>query len=535
MPNSLTATGLTTATQAELLAQYTAALQAIYGPTVNLASNTPDGQWMNIFIQSVLDLEDLMTQVYNSFDPDNAIGVVLDQRVAINGIQRQGGTFSQTQIAIVISGSVNLFGLDQSVEQIYTVSDNAGNLWQLITSATGATSGNYLFQAANPGAVLTTPNTITIAVTVVLGVTSVNNPSVQTITGITSETDAALKVRRQNSVSIPSQGFFQSLRAALLNINGISSALVLENDSASTDVDGIPGHSIWVIVAGSPSPALALPYNLATTYSYNQLASSGGINYISVANNNTGNLVSNPAYWRVFNPVAQAIYTYRNAGCGMYNSMDAGAQSYAVTQIDGSSFTVYWDTVVPESLFVKFTATSLNGINPPDLAGIKTYLVANFAPIVDGEVDVNELGTLVQIADSNTLATFPSQGFATAVGGPYTLTRSPTSRNNQFQVTAPNIILLPIILSCPSGTPVLTLQGDGSYKVTNTTVSTASGGSTIQFSALGGFGTYVYSVFSGAGSINSSSGLYTSATVGTDVIHVTDGNSNIGTATVSVT
>ena len=126
MPNSLTATGLTTSTREELVAFYTAQFQAIYGPDINLESDTPDGQLLNIFVQSVLDLQDLLTQIYNQFDPDNAIGVVLDQRVAINGIQRQGGTHIVTNVTTVVSQALNLPGLDQTAETPFTVSDNVG-------------------------------------------------------------------------------------------------------------------------------------------------------------------------------------------------------------------------------------------------------------------------------------------------------------------------------------------------------------------------------------------------------------------------
>ena len=192
MPNSITATGLTTATETELVANFTAAMQQIYGSDINLASSTPDGQMMNIFIQAVLDLQDLLTTIYNMFDPDQAIGVILDQRCAINGIQRQAGTYTITNLTVVTNQSVNLYGLDQSVETVFTYADNAGNQWQLQTTQLGVTAGTniYAFQAASPGAVLTVPNTITVPVTIVLGVVSVNNPTTYTTLGINEETDA---------------------------------------------------------------------------------------------------------------------------------------------------------------------------------------------------------------------------------------------------------------------------------------------------------------------------------------------------------
>ena len=170
MPNLLNLTGLTTATQAELLAQYTLNFQETYGSSINISSDTPDGQSINNFIQTNLDVEDLVSQIYTSFDPDQAFGVVLDQRCAINGIQRQGGTYTVTPITIVTTQSANFYGLDQTAQPVYTVQDNAGNEWELQTTQIGLAAGTNVlnFQAANPGAVLTVPNTITIPITIVL-------------------------------------------------------------------------------------------------------------------------------------------------------------------------------------------------------------------------------------------------------------------------------------------------------------------------------------------------------------------------------
>ena len=133
-----------------------------------------------------------------------------------------------TNVTVTVSQALNLYGLDQTAQPVYTVADNAGNQWQLQTTQHLSTPGTYVFsfQAANPGAVLTTINTITVPVTIVLGVTSINNPTTYTTLGINEETDAALKIRRQKSVSLASQGYLAGLLAALENINGVTSAFV---------------------------------------------------------------------------------------------------------------------------------------------------------------------------------------------------------------------------------------------------------------------------------------------------------------------
>lgn len=472
MPNSLGPTGLQTATQAELQTLLQTAFKVIYGSNINIDPESPDGQLLNIFIQAILDQSELLTTIYNTFNPDNAFGTILDQRVAINGIQRLAGTFTVTNITLVLSASVNLYGLDQTANPVYTVSDNAGNQWELQSTHLGVSGTQVLtFQSSVPGAITTIPNTIVNPVTIVLGVTSINNPSTYTTLGINEESDAALKVRRQISVSLPSQGYLSGLLAALENINGVTYAHVEENDTGTTNADGVPGHSIWVITAGSGA------------------ASS----------------------------IANAIYTKRNAGCGMYNSGDAGAQSYTITQVDGSAFIVYWDTVVTEDLFIKFTATSLDGISPPNIAGIRAGLVTSFTPGVNQQVNVNDLATLVQDIDPNTLVT--SAGFSTSSGGSYTNTLTPSSPNKQFIVSSADIIITPMILS-PTSSSV-----------------THSGSE--QFTGLGGYGTLTYTFVTNnsGGTINSSTGLYTAGITSgvTDTVRVTDSLAHTADATVTVT
>lgn len=470
MANQITASGLETDSLSDIVAQLTEDLQDIYGSDINVASDTPDGQWINIMAQVVIDVLDLITQVYNSFDPDLAIGAVLDQRVTINGIQRLGGTFTLTPVTIVTDRALTLYGLDQEDEPVFTVADNAGNQWQLITTQSpgGAGTYSYSFQAAEPGAILTTPNTITTPVTIVLGVVSINNPSTYSSLGTNEETDAALRLRRQKSVSLASQGYYAGLLAALENINGVTSAYVYENTTSVTDGDGVPGHSIWVIVAGTGAPE----------------------------------------------DIAQAIYTKRNAGCGMY-----GSQSYVITRPDGSPFVVLWDDVIAETLFIQFTAVSLDGVNDPDIGLIRSQLPSLYVPGVNGQVNVNRLATLVQQIDPNTLvdSSVVDAGFSTSDIGPFEEVLEPDQKNKQFVITEANIIILPMqVLPANRNIPVST---------------------NLQFQAYGGFGAYTYSIQidNTGGSIDSSTGEYTAgSTPGIDTIRAEDEQSNFATVNVQV-
>ena len=67
------------------------------------------------------------------------------------------------------------------------------------------------------------------------------------------------------------------------------------------------------------------------------------------------------------------------------------------------------------------------------------------------------------------------------------------------------------------------------------TVATLAVNNVTTFSATGGVSPYTYSIFSGLGSINSSSGIFTApATAGSVTVQVTDSLSNISSATVTV-
>ena len=551
--------GLTLDTQSDLVTFYTTQFESIYGSDINLGSETPDGQMMMIWVQAILDLEELLMQIYTSIDPDQAVGTVLDQRVSVNNIQRQVGTYSTINLTVVTSKVVNLYGLNQNTYPVFTYADNAGTQWQLVTTVLSAPIGTYvyLFQAAIPGAVLSLANTINIPITIIIGVTSVNNPSANASTGINEETDVALKLRRSKSTSINSQGYNSSLYSTLLNLTGITDARVYENSTASTDVNGVPSHTTWVFVKG--------------------------VGYSASA-------------------IANAIYQKRNAGCGMYGSV-----SYSITQIDGSIFVVKWDYIVAQNPFITFTTASLNGIANPNLAALSAGIPTTILPGIYTALNVNEIVGAIQAIDSNTLATSVGvsdgtsqtltlsdvaasgsfyisynghtsaiihwndsistiQSTVQAVTGlsactvtgsiaskslvftlvlpvaliaattntlenagttPITFTYNinpqnnllPTSILNQFVLTASNIYMLPMQLSPSTISMVASAQKT--------------------FSGLGGYGTLVYSILinNSGGSINSSSGLYTAGTSYgvVDTLKVVDLFGNYATALVTIT
>ena len=254
--------GLQTATAPELRQDLETAFKAIYGNDVLLDSSTPDGQWINILVQKGVDVRGILMQLYNSFNVDNTQGALLDQRCAINNVFRKAGTFTTVTINVTTDRQVTLEGVDDNYNSPdatgFTIQDNEGNRFILVNTTTlSEGTSAVLFRAEKLGETIVLPNTITTPVTIVLGVISVNNPTVANEIGVNEETDAELKIRRRQSVAISSFGYLDGLQAALLQLDGMNDAKVYENYTDSTDANGTPAHSIWVVVDGGSAAEIA--------------------------------------------------------------------------------------------------------------------------------------------------------------------------------------------------------------------------------------------------------------------------------------
>lgn len=235
------------------------------GELINFDSSSPDGQFTNILTQLISDNKELTREVYNSFNPDNCSGTVQDSRYALNYITRNGGSFTLQDINITVNQTVTLEGLDGRYNDInaasYTVSDNAGNLWYLkdtttISLGVGETTKTVTvpFRSRLKGDYSSPTGTIQNQVTKVLGVVSVNNSVAPTVKGQTQETDAQFRIRRNRSTTIRGQNNYDAMNAQLLELDGVTDAIVHVNDTATNpDSTGTAAYTIWAIVEGGSS------------------------------------------------------------------------------------------------------------------------------------------------------------------------------------------------------------------------------------------------------------------------------------------
>ncbi len=361
-------------------------LYQIYGADINVGPNSPDGQMVEIIVQAIVDMYELMAQVYSSFDPDVSIGRILDQRAAINGVVRRGATYTLQTVSVTVSQALTLPGLDTAPLSPFTVADSAGNQFQLVTTYSFGAAGTQalVFQAAQLGPVETVIGTITQIVTTTLGVASVNNGVAASSVGIAEEPDSQLRIRRSNSVSLPSRGYLEGLIGALLDVDGVTDVEVLENDTNSTDGDGIPGHTIWCIVAGGAEA-----------------------------------------------DIGEAIYKKRNAGCGM-----KGDESVLVPQVDGTTFEVKFDRPTPEDLWISFDVAAITGTVDDDY--IRAQILERLSYGINAPADTASIVTMIKEIAPN--ASIEDEGVGLD-GMTYVSLQAPTNVDNQFAIASVRIVI----------------------------------------------------------------------------------------------
>ena len=244
--NYIGISGLVTQSLEEIRQDLITKFKGVYGQDINIEQNSPDGQWINILAQEKKDILDLFTQFYNNLDPDRAIGIPQQILYKLNGLIIKAYTYSYTYVNVTINESTSLQGLDTNIESAdgtgYTVRDTNGNRWILAASTElepGVHSLN--FRAADLGSITALPNTINVMETVVRGVSSVNNPAGNYITGSTGETSAQFRLRRNQAMAVPSQGFDESTESQMLNLTNVTQCKVYDNRTDSV-VNGIPAH-----------------------------------------------------------------------------------------------------------------------------------------------------------------------------------------------------------------------------------------------------------------------------------------------------
>lgn len=243
-------TGIHAPAYADILTHLKDAYRTIYGADAYLENDSQDGQLLAIFASALNDANSMAVAVYNAFSPATAQGTGLSSVVKINGIAR--AVASQSSVDVVLVGQAGTTITNGSV------SDTAQNRWDLPATVTIPPAGEITVTATAQrlGAITAAAGTVTTIATPTRGWQSVTNPAAAA-PGAPVETDAALRRRQTVSVALPSRTVLEGTIGAVASIEGVKRFAAYENDSSATDANGIPGHSISLVVDGGDAQAIA--------------------------------------------------------------------------------------------------------------------------------------------------------------------------------------------------------------------------------------------------------------------------------------
>lgn len=235
---------------ATVLAYFQDQFRAIFGQDIDIDPDTQDGQQIAIFAAAVDDANAMALQVYNAFSPSSARGVGLSSVVKINGIKRLVASNSTVDLTLIGQAGTTITG--------GIAKDDAGNQWLLPPSVTIPAGGSITVTAIakDAGAIQALPGAVSTIGTPTRGWQSVTNANAAS-PGQPVELDALLRQRQTISTALPSRTVFEGTLGAVASIAGVDRLKGYENDTGTTDANGIPAHSISLVVQGGDATAIA--------------------------------------------------------------------------------------------------------------------------------------------------------------------------------------------------------------------------------------------------------------------------------------
>jgi uncharacterized phage protein gp47/JayE len=301
-PYGVTDAGFSRKTLTEAQDEWIAKFRASFGASINVNPESRFGTLIGIFAEREASIWEVLEAIYNAQFPDSASGVSLDNVMGITGTIRRTATKSTatvtatgTPTTLLPAGRV--FQVQNGGAKFQTLADatiaaltawvattaytlgqrrtNSGQVYEVTTPGTSAGAGGptgtgaaitdgtvvWKWLGAGTGAVdiaveaqATGPNaapagTMTVIVTAVAGLNTVVN-ELDAVVGRALETDAEARVRREAELRLSGNAAIDAIRAAILELDGVTEATIFDNPTMITDVNGLPPKSVEALISG---------------------------------------------------------------------------------------------------------------------------------------------------------------------------------------------------------------------------------------------------------------------------------------------
>ena len=212
-------------------------LQRVVNANVGITNILP-GSVIRTIIESLLAEVDIQNytigQIYNAMNIDTATGSDLDAIVSILGVTRKKATYAE---GTVVFGRSDVYSTDIAIQYAQIIStkrnNNNGNTLEFMVIdddaklVAGELTATVNIRAMEPGRIYLPANTISIMNTPIIGIEYVNN-NTEFLGGTDEETDEELRYRAKQALAGLGRGTITALRSALLEINGVVDAIVID-------------------------------------------------------------------------------------------------------------------------------------------------------------------------------------------------------------------------------------------------------------------------------------------------------------------
>ena len=253
----LTPTGLEAKNLRDVLDEIETIQKLEVSAGLDVSPSSPDGQRNAVTARQEALLWELMLELYDTRDPDKAEDDALVSLCKLTGTKPQAATFG-TMLALCLLEDGETIQEGVHFAQVPTRSE----LWTPDTDYTAPSAGLFpvLFRCTVAGAVPAFATTLTKINAGPAGWLSVTN-GVDADQGEPADTNETLRARRKRDLAKAGSATTRAIASDILALkdeNGVllvQSCTVLENDTSTTNLDGVPPHSIEVVVSDTPAVA----------------------------------------------------------------------------------------------------------------------------------------------------------------------------------------------------------------------------------------------------------------------------------------
>jgi len=256
MPFGVTPAGFALKRYDDIRAEVEAELRTRINPNLNTSPDSVVGILISVYAEKLAEAWEVLEAVYRSFDPDAAEAASLDAVASLTGTQREAATSSRTPATVNVNPGVYLAG-----SLFASVVGSPASIFSNVDTVTngGVLPANFpaTFEAVGTGPITANAGTLTVISTPVVGWNSITNTADATL-GTETETDAAVRARRENEIRAQGSTNVDAIRSDILREGpGVISATVIENETDALDSNGLLPHSIEAIVYGPIVPTAA--------------------------------------------------------------------------------------------------------------------------------------------------------------------------------------------------------------------------------------------------------------------------------------